>query len=599
MSDWQPQANYPDLLGAEYIGIDCETCDPNLLEMGPGDIRRDGKLVGISVSVPGFKAYYPIAHEGGDNLPKDTVIRWLKRQLAGNEPKVGANIIYDLGWLESEGIKVNGPKHDAQVAEALIYELHASYRLEALAQRYLGEGKDETLLRQAALERGWKTEKQVKANLWRLPARFVGPYAERDADAAREILMLQVPKLEENELMDVYNLECRLIDALHAMRMRGMPISYEKAERTVAELTKRQQEAQSAVNHFGSGLIDVWSNQALASTCEKNGWAYPRTEKGNPSFTADWLATADSDFFKNVLLVRQLDRSSNVFIQGKILNASVKGRVHPNFKQTRRDDGGTKSGRLSSSNPNMQQVPARHPILAPLVRGIFVADDGYDFGMFDYSQQEPRVTVHYGYLRGYKGADEAREKYVTNPRTDYHQLVADLMEQASGRAWGRKVAKPINLGLAYGMGKNKLAAQLGVAVDESGPILDAYHKAVPFVRMLGDEATRQAKRRGYIRTIMGRRRHFPGGEFAHKALNAAVQGSSADMVKKAIVEVHEAGHTIYNTVHDEIDCPVRVGDRKHAAEIRDILINAMKLEVPLVVDVEVGPSWGEHELIEV
>ena len=143
------------------------------------------------------------------------------------------------------------------------------------------------------------------------------------------------------------------------------------------------------------------------------------------------------------------------------------------------------------------------------------------------------------------------------------------------------------------------ACQLGVAVDESGPILDAYHKAVPFVRMLGDEATRQAKRRGYIRTIMGRRRHFPGGEFAHKALNAAVQGSSADMVKKAIVEVHEAGHTIYNTVHDEIDCPVRVGDRKHAAEIRDILINAMKLEVPLVVDVEVGPSWGECELIEV
>lgn len=219
MSDWQPQANYPDLLGAEYIGIDCETCDPNLLEMGPGDIRRDGKLVGVSVSVPGFKAYYPIAHEGGDNLPKDTVIRWLKRQLAGNEPKVGANIIYDLGWLESEGIKVNGPKHDVQVAEALIYELHASYRLEALAQRYLGEGKDETLLRQAALERGWKTEKQVKANLWRLPARFVGPYAERDADAAREILMHQLPKLEENELMDVYNLECRLIDALHALSL--------------------------------------------------------------------------------------------------------------------------------------------------------------------------------------------------------------------------------------------------------------------------------------------------------------------------------------------------------------------------------------------
>jgi DNA polymerase I-like protein with 3'-5' exonuclease and polymerase domains len=590
-SDWRPRGEYPSLRGARFIGIDCETCDPSLEEKGPGAIRGDGFLAGISIATEGFNAYFPIAHEGGDNLPRDVVLRYLARELSGNEPKVGANIGYDLEWLHCSGVRVGGPKLDIQIAEALIDENSESLALEQVSTKYLGKGKDEALLRAAAAARGWRTPKQVKQNLWRLPARFVGPYAEFDAEAALRVYLKQLDILRAENLEAVFALESRLVDVLLAIRLRGVPISYDKAEQAMVRLGEEQRLAQQRLNQLAGIQVDPWSSPSIASAFDKLCLPYGRTEKGNPSFTADWLETQQHEFAKNLVTVRKLDRSANVFIKNKIIGFAHRGRLHPLFKQTRQEDGGTRSGRLSSSKPNMQQVPARNPILSPIIRGIFIPDDGYQFGVFDYSQQEPRVTVHYGYLKGYKGAAEARDRYIANPRIDYHQMVADMALETTGNDIGRKNAKTLNLGMAYGMGLYKLSTQLGISVDAAKPLLNAYHAAVPYVRLLGDDAMRQAKRRGWIKTIMGRRRHFPGGEFAHKALNAAVQGSSADMIKLALCDLHDAGHVIYNTVHDEVDAPVR--DKKHADEIAEILVNCVKLEVPLVVDAEIGPSWGE------
>jgi DNA polymerase I-like protein with 3'-5' exonuclease and polymerase domains len=596
VSDWRPSGRYPSLKGADYIAIDCETNDPNLEVMGPGAIRGDGYVVGVSIATSGFKAYYPFAHEGGDNLPKDVVIRYLKRELAGNEPKVGANIGYDLEWLWAEGITVNGPKYDIQIAEALIDENSESLSLDTICIKYLGCGKDEAELRRAAAAKGWTTDKQVKKNLWRLPARYVGPYAEFDAEGALQVFLKQLPILTKEELRHVFDLESRLVDVLLAVRLRGIPISYDKAEQAMVRLGQEQRDAQKRIDQLVGFPTDVWSGKSLASAFESRGLPFIRTEKGNPSFTAEWLESQNTQLAQDITTVRKLDRSANVFIKTKIVGFSHKGRLHPLFKQTRQDDGGTRSGRLASSKPNMQQVPARNPILAPIIRGIFVPDDGMQFGVFDYSQQEPRVTVHYGYLRGYRGAAEARARYLADPKSDYHQMVADMAEEITSTPIGRKVAKTLNLGMAYGMGVHKLAANLGMSVDQSQPVLTAYHEAVPYVKLLGNEAMRLAKRRGWVKTIMGRRRHFPGGEFAHKALNAIIQGSSADMIKQALVNLHDAGHVIYNTVHDEVDCPVR--DVAHAKEISEILVNCVKLEVPLRVDAELGPSWGETELCQ-
>lgn len=596
MSDWRPAGRYPSLQGARYIAIDCETNDPNLETMGPGAIRGDGYIVGVSVATEGFKAYYPFAHEGGDNLPKDVVIRYLKRELAGNEPKVGANIGYDLEWLWSEGIMVNGPKYDIQIAEALIDENSDDLTLEAICHKYLGKGKEEVELRRAAAAHGWTTDKKIKQNLWRLPARYVGPYAEFDAEGALQVFLKQLDILAEEELEPVFNLESRLVDVLLAIRLRGVPISYDKAEQAMVRLGEEQRAAQKRLDALVGFSVDVWSGKNLAAAFDRLSLPYLRTDKGNPSFTADWLESQNTQLAADITTVRKLDRSANVFIKNKIIGFSHKGRLHPLFKQTRQDDGGTRSGRLASSKPNMQQVPARNPILSPIIRGIFVPDDGMQFGVFDYSQQEPRVTVHYGYIRGYRGAAEARARYIADPKSDYHQMVADMAAEITSTPIGRKVAKTLNLGMAYGMGVYKLAANLGMSVEQAQPVLGAYHDAVPYVKLLGNEAMRLAKRRGWVKTIMGRRRHFPGGEFAHKALNAIIQGSSADMIKQALVDLHDAGHVIYNTVHDEVDCPVR--DVKHAKEIVDILVNCVQLEVPLRVDAELGPSWGETELCQ-
>jgi DNA polymerase I-like protein with 3'-5' exonuclease and polymerase domains len=551
--------------------------------------------VGVSIATDDFSGYYPIRHEGGGNLPAETVLRWLRDQLAGSEPKVGARFSYDLGWLSSEGIQVGGPKFDVQIADALLDENQDSYELDVLIKKYGGEGKDESLLRSAAASMGWRTDKQVKSNLWRLHSRFVGPYAEGDATGTLLVHRSQQPLIQADDLSGVYKLESRLIDVLHKTRRRGIPIDVGRAERAITSLRQEHQQCLDKLRTISGCAVDVWSANSIASAFDLLGIPYPRTEKGNPSFVAEWLEAHPTDFARTIVLARQLDRAGEVFIKSKILGLAVNGRLHPNYKQTRVDDGGTRSGRLSSSNPNFQQFPARNPILAKAIRSCLVPDDGYYWGVFDYSQQEPRVTVHYAYLRGMRGAEAVVKEYRANPRTDYHQAVADLTENVAGLNIGRKAAKDLNLGFAYGMGIPKLTAKLGTDKENATAVFRAYHKAVPYVKELGEECMRLAKRRGYIKTLLGRRSHFPDGEGAHKALNRAVQGSSADMLKKSLVDLDEAGFPIYGTVHDENDLPVEIGNTKYVEDIQEIMINTMKLEVPLVVDIEIGESWGEVE----
>jgi DNA polymerase I-like protein with 3'-5' exonuclease and polymerase domains len=592
---------YPSLQGAKEIAIDCETNDPNLSAMGAGDIRGDGHVAGISISTGDFTQYYPIGHEGGGNLPRDVVIRYLRRELATSIPKVGARFGYDLGWLHSLGITCGGVKRDVQIAEALIDEDLDEYTLDSLCLRYLGKGKDEELLRQECAKRGWKTDNQVKSNLWKLPAQMVAPYAAFDALGTLQVYQKQKAELDKQELWQVFDLESKLTDVLHRVRLRGIPISYERGEEVIAQLNKEENKAQEELDKIAGKPVDVWSAKQLADVFSSLGYGFPTTEKGNPSFTGDWLKSNSNELTDRISLIRTLDRSGNVFVRNKILGYAVNGRIHPNFAQTKRDDYGTRSGRFSSYAPNMQQVPSRHPIMAPLIRSVFVPDKDKLFGVFDYSQQEPRVTLHYACLREYKGAKEALEKYIENPRVDYHQLVADMAKAITGVDIGRKVAKTLNLGMAYGMGINKLSSEIGLTPTQSEPVFKAYHAAVPYVRLLGDEASRIAKKRGYVKTLLGRRRHFQNGKFAHKALNAVIQGGSADMMKQAMVNLDDAGFEIYNTVHDEINLPISyvekdgkaIANKKEILSIEEIMNTSVNIVVPLVVDVEIGKNWGD------
>lgn len=624
VEEWVPPTELPDLSSAKVIAVDCETRDPNLKAMGPGTLRKDGEIVGVSIATDtGIRGYYPVRHEGGGNLDPQLVFRWLKDNLRGPQPKIGASLIYDLEWLSTEGVICGGPKYDVQIAEPLIDENRPTYKLDFLGRHYLGEGKDESELKRGISLLGLNAEKEsvVKGNLWRLHSKYVGPYGEKDADLPIRIFAEQRKRLESENLWKVFELESRMVDVMLAMRLRGIPVDLDRAAQAVAKMKAEEVEVQKFLNSEAGFEVDVWSADDLERICKDKGIAYNLTKKENPSFEAEWLAAHTSPVMNAVGRIRKLDRGGSVFIQSKIIDCAINGRVHPLYKTVRDDDGGTRSGRLSSFNPNMQQVPARDKAIAKAVRSCFVAETGCQWGTFDWSQQEPRVTVHYAHLQGYPGAAEAVRRYNEDPTTDYHSWVAEMAQI------DRKLAKDMNLGLAYGMGMAKMSLKLGRTMAETKTIYETYHSAVPFMKMLGNRCMEVAKERGYVRTILGRQRHYtlygppkwskgivplPKQQaliefgppviryFCHNALNAIVQGSSADMLKLAMVTLFDLGYVMPLNIHDELDNP-GIESEKQAREIRDVMVDVgrqLKLSVPLKVDAELGPSWGEAEEVK-
>lgn len=621
MVDWKAPSSpedFPNLFGADLIGFDCETRDPNLLDRGPGDIRRDGEIVGFSLAADsGFKRYYPIAHAGGGNIDREVAIRYVRDVLSSAKRVTGANLGYDCGWATTVGIRCldfNFRTFDVQLLEPIIDEDAGGYSLEAIAQRYLGRGKSEEVLRQRAEAAGV----DPKGELWKLPAQDVGEYAEQDAILPVEIVPLQLRQIREQNLERVLDLEQRLFWVCLAMREKGVRVDLDKAARLNYELFMREQELMQKLVIEAGFEVNPWSSDDLARYCFANGVEFPLTEKGNPSFEAEFIATVDNKFMQDVVLFRKINKMRRDFIEGGVIEWNINGRVHAEIHALREELYGTRSGRVSYSKPNLQQVPSRDPDWGPIIRSLYLPEEGERWGRFDYSQQEPRLTVHYAALRGFPQADVVAGRYNEDPDTDYHQVVAELAKIE------RRPAKTINLGLTYGMGKKKLLRSLGVPIDEAERIYAAYHRLLPYVRLLTDEATRLADTRGYVVTLSGRRRRFDkwnpvswdlrkkhgyrayrleeaktiwDGEpitraFTHKALNAVIQGGGADITKKAMVEIYESyGYVPLIQVHDELDYSLT--NLSHVSEIKRAMENVYVLKVPLLVDCEVGSSWGE------
>jgi DNA polymerase I-like protein with 3'-5' exonuclease and polymerase domains len=608
--------NLPSLKDAQIISIDVETNDPGLLDRGPGGIRGEGYLIGLSVATPdGFAEYFPLKHESGNVENPEQVIAWAKDELKGNQPKLGANILYDLEWLKVSGVEVGGLKYDVQTAEPLLDENKSTYKLEALAQEYLGEGKDERGMIGAGLKYGISPE-EIKNKLWMLPGFEVSKYGKTDAVLPLRIFEKQRAKLINEELWDLFLIETKLLDLMLAMRFKGVPVDIEKADILRKDLDTRNKLVLAEIRKLSRPDIDIWSNNSIGDYCRSVGIDFLMTDKDNPSFCNEWLEDQDNPFFKKVLEARQLDRAGSVFIQSKIIDSAVNGRVYPQFFATRRDDYGTRSGRFSSANPNLQQVPSREENLGPKIRSLFVSEPGKTWCKLDYSQQEFRVLIHYAVLLGLPGAEEAKRNYDENPDTDFHQMVADMA------GIGRRPAKSINLGLSYGMGKDKLAMQLGMDMATAKEIIEKYHRGLPFIRPLTDRAAKQAERVGFVKTILGRRRRYNlygpprGGKgiqplskedaikkwgpnviryFTYRAWNSVDQGSSADMMKKAMLVCWDAGLVPNITVHDELD--FADADERTMKIAHEAMRDCMKLLVPMKVDVTTGPSWGEQKSI--
>jgi DNA polymerase I-like protein with 3'-5' exonuclease and polymerase domains len=617
---WTPPDTLPRLSEAKALAIDIETYDPNLKSKGPGDIRGDGYIAGIAVGTDdGYRGYFPMRHQtGGLNFDPDQVLRWARDELCTKgQPKVGANLRYDLGWLAAEGVHVQGPYIDVQVAEPLLDEHSHRYDLDFLAERWLHEHKvDDELYKWLARAFGGDPDRRQAANIYYAPPQLVGPYAEGDVDLPLRIWEQQRKQLEREELLDVFDLESRLIPLLMDMRRQGVRVDLNKTEQVRETLNGRKQEAQRTLERMSGRGVNVWAPESLARAFDAAGVQYPRTGKGNPSFRKEWLEAHPSNIAKAVNTVRRYDKTINTFLDGYILGHEINGRIHAQFNQLKSDDGGTVSGRFSSSDPNLQNLPARDPELGPLIRGLFIPEEGEDWWKLDFSQIEYRFLAHYAMG---PGAAEVRHRYNSDPTTDFHQMTSDLIREVTGTELDRKSTKNINFGLVYGMGADKLARSLGVPIEEANVFLEAYHEGAPFVRRTYNKADDRAAQRGFIRTFGGRKCRYPFWEpkgyheeeplpyeeavgrwgprrirrgYTRKALNNLLQGSSADQIKRAMVDLYEAGHRVpLLTVHDELN--FSLSDRKEAEEIRETMESCYTLRVPVKSDMEVGPSWGE------
>jgi DNA polymerase I-like protein with 3'-5' exonuclease and polymerase domains len=637
-SDWRPPTELPDLTRMEYVSLDTETYDPNLKERGAGWCRGDGYICGVSVSWPhegkAKAVYMPFKHQGDDNLSEENVKDWLNYFFKNfNGTLIGMNAIYDLGWLLATGIDLKRimseeiKVRDVMFSQALLDENRRSYSLAAISEAYGLPPKDETLLNEAAHSYGVDS----KSGIFSIAARYVGPYAEMDAKLPLIIWSKQKKLIEESKLEKVTDLEHSLLPCLLSMKMKGVRVNVAKAEEHRETFLKNYQGLLKEIKDECGLPIEVFSADSVAVGFNKLSISYPKTGTGRASFTDPWLSSHPSKLAKLVTLARKQQRAAETFCKGMVLDKAVRGRVHCEFHPLRSDDGGTVSGRLSSSMPNLQQLPARDPQMGALIRGLFLPELEESWLAADWAGQEPRLLVNDAERLGCTKAKVAADRYRTDPKTDYHGMVAELVFGAGYTKQQRTACKTLNLGIFYGMGAAKLCKQLGLSTkmvegkngrqyevggEEGQALMNRYHQMVPFVKEVSQHYQNLASTHGAIRTISGRLCRFPmwesfsGGRafdyegacrqygssnirraFCHKALNRRVQGSAADTCKVAMRDLFRAGFTPLVTIHDEFGMSVK--DKKEAKQIVEIMENCVKLKIPMVVDCDYGASWGE------
>jgi DNA polymerase I-like protein with 3'-5' exonuclease and polymerase domains len=602
-TEWLPPESFPDLSKYDEVAIDLETKDPQLKTMGSGSVTGRGKIVGIALAVKDWSGYFPIAHEGGGNMDEKMVMDYFRTILNYSSTKIFHNAMYDVCFIKAAGLKINGRIIDTMIAGSLVDENRFRYDLGSMGRDYLGRGKNEAVLNETAAL--WGVD--PKSEMYKLPAMYVGEYAERDAEMTLELWQEMKKEIYAQDIEDIFNLEIELFPCLVDMRFLGVRVDVEAASQLKHKLLKEEKECLQKVKTETGVDTQIWAARSIAQVFQKLNLPFDRTEKTNsPSFTKNFLQNHQHPMVKLIARAREINKAHTTFID-TILKHEHKGRIHAEINQLRSDTGGTVTGRFSYSNPNLQQIPARNKELGPLIRSLFIPEEGCKWGVFDYSQQEPRLVVHYAALQNLYGVGDVLDAYQDGD-VDFHQIVADMAEIP------REQAKTINLGLFYGMGKNKLQAELGINKEKAEGLFKQYHSRVPFVKQLMDNVMQRAQNRGKVRTLLGRlcrfhlwepnqfgihkalpheaalEEHGPGirRAYTYKALNRLIQGSAADMTKKAMIELYKEGITPHIQVHDELDISVD----NNADKIKEIMESAVELEVPNKVDYESGPNWG-------
>lgn len=629
-SAWTPPSSLPDLRHLKRIALDTETKDDGLSAgRGPGWAHKAGFITGYSAAWDGGEFYAPVRDPDTENLDPELVARWVLDHRKAGVQFVFQNSNYDIGWMLQEGVDAKGWDRieDTMNAAVLIDETQFTYNLDDLCKRRGLPGKDETLLREAMAAYGYHG-KEAKANMWRLPARFKATYAIADARSTLDLWDAQQVDLHDQEIVEAYRLEMDIVPLVVQMRQNGVRVDVEKAERErVYCLDKRDsvfRELREKINE-PVGMEEIGKNKWLDRIFETHAREIdvPRTEKGNTSYTGGstgWMPKHPHWLPQLLVAADKYNNAASKFLQGYIIDYAHRGRIHAGVNQLLGEDDtgmikGTKTFRFSYSDPPLQQMTSRDEDLTPRIRGCFLAEEGESWLSADYSQQEYRLIVHFAALLGLTKADVAAEKYISDPKTDYHSMVAELT------GLERKPAKDTNFAKSYGAGIPKFASMINKSVEEAADIMNQYDREMPFVKELAETCQKLAAERGFIRLLDGARSHFnkwerawtPKGEYymapreleaarlawpgtrirradTKDAMNRLIQGSAARQTKMAMRECGRAGFVPLLQMHDELDFSIK--RKKDGDQITDIMRNIVQLKVPMMVDSEYGQTWG-------
>jgi len=642
-----------NLEGVDTVAIDIETYDPNLKTKGSGAIRKDGFICGIAVATNNDLAYFPLRHSDTDISFERINKIWqvLNDKIFQNESitKVFHNAMYDVCWIRAvTGMMIKGRIVDTMIAASVVDENRFKYSLDALSKDYLNEEKYKYDLQQKTLEWSGGTVKDPMTNMHKLPASIVKEYAKQDVNLTYKLWKLFDKKIDEvlytkddgeqKTCRQIFELETKLFLCLVDMKFKGVRIDVAKAILFGRHLKKRRDQIIKAIESITTIHVDIWAaasiKKLLDHLCIKDYKVTPKSKM--PQLPKDYLRKHNNKCLRMIAKAREYDKAVNTFIDG-LLEYVHEDRIHADINQIRSDTGGTVTGRFSMSNPNLQQIPSKGYIGGKM-RELFIPEDGCEWGSFDYSQQEPRIVVHYAIKLGLPGTESLQQEFDRDD-ADFHQIVADMANIS------RKQAKTINLGLFYGMGKIKLQRELGLDQRQAKELFNEYHSRVPFVRQLSQELIAFAKENKLLFTLHDRFCRFDRWEttnkewnpetnrfnevplytkeqameafkaemldkykenkidsnymdyferyytpaFTYKALNRLIQGSAADMTKKAMVDLHEKGIIPHIQIHDELCFSIT----DHEPElIKNVMEQTIPLEVKNKVDFESGSNWG-------
>lgn len=642
-TDWTPPDSLPDWRG-QHIAIDLETKDEGLAaERGAAWYRKGGFVTGVSMSNGRESIYVPVRHPDTVNHDHDAVGRWLADHLDDSNKvhKIFHNAGYDLGWANAEwGIKSPSDVDDTKVLAFCVDENRLNYSLDNVCSWQGVDGKDEWQLRAAAEAFGLNPKKEM----WKLPAKYVGPYAGQDATSTFNVFNKMIVQAEAQGLMDAYRLECDLLPMTNAMRKRGIRINTSRVEQTMAYCYA---EANRCLEELGRlfpvrggrawAIEDVRSPIFMAQVFTAEQVPYPQTAKGNDSFSNEWMSKSDHKLPQLCARATKYYDAADKFLGKYIAGFTHMGRIHAEIHSTKDDDGGTRTTRFSYSDPPLQQMPSRDEDIAIKIRSVFEPEEGEVWAACDYSQQEFRLMVHFASVCQMEGADRPVAMYNENPNTDFHDMVVEIT------GLPRRRAKDVNFAKAFGAGIPKFASMTGMTFEEAKQAMEEYDDRLPFVSRLGEFCSKRVDVKGYIRMIDGFRGRFERWEprwidykklkeklaqmkaeglpepsleattiegararthdpnhpwygaklrraFTHKAMNTLIQGSAARQMKKAMRECYREGILPLLQMHDELD--LSVSDPRTAERVGEIMRDVVKLVIPVKTDIEYGVNWG-------